>query len=123
MVGTGTTTTTALLKAAKELLGRNFTGVYPSDKVPHNFKSVIANLDSSKQGGSHWIAIAKKKKGNYLVYDSFGRPTRKIIRLKHATQDADYDAEQADHEENCGARCIAWLLVFYNHGEKAAQLI
>ena len=51
-------------------------GVFPSDKFPQmqNFPSCfIANLDNSKQPGSHWVAIFVSDDGVGEYFDSYGR--------------------------------------------------
>ena len=40
-----------------------------------------------------------------------------------AKKASDRDAEQGADQTNCGARCIAWLLVCKNYGIKTAILI
>jgi len=48
--------------------------------------------------GEHWIACY-----NNYTYDSFGR-------------DASQDAEQEESEDDCGQRCIAWLMLCKRYG-------
>lgn len=130
LIGNKTTYLTELLGAGKKLFGVKFKGVYPSDKIPKlNDLSpyCILNLDSSKEKGSHWIALAKSN-NETLVYDSFGRDYKKIIpnlnysgngRLKNT----DRDAEQKIFSTDCGARCIGWLMVVDKHGKDMAMRI
>lgn len=115
-----------------KLLGVKFKGVYPSDRIPKlNDLSpyCILNLDTSKEPGSHWVAIAKNdKKDHTIIYDSFGRHNYKIIpQLRFSGNgkiiDADRDVEQRISETNCGARCIAWLCIYDKWGEDVAKLI
>lgn len=125
-----TTYLSDLLGIGKKLLGVKFKGVYPSDKIPKlNDLSpyAILNLDTSKEKGSHWVAIAKHGDITYL-YDSFGRKNTQIIpNLRFSGNgriyDTDKDAEQKVYEMDCGARCIAWLLYFDKYGPKCALLI
>ena len=129
---TGDTTTylKQLNGIGKKLLGVKFKGVYPSDKIPKlNDLSpyCILNLDSSKEPGSHWVALAKNGKDS-ILYDSFGRHNNEIIPdLKFSGNgriiDTDRDAEQKILETNCGARCLAWLWIFENFGAKTAKMI
>ena len=114
-----------------EILGAGkFKGVFPSDKIPKlNDLSpyAVLNLDTSKQPGSHWVAIAKQGNNTYL-YDSFGRKNMKIIpNLIYSGNgriiDTDYDAEQKIIETDCGARSLAWLVFFDKWGPDAAKLI
>ena len=115
-----------------ELLRVKFKGVFPSDKIPKlNDLSpyCILNLDKSTESGSHWIALAKMPNSNdSLVYDSFGRDYRKIIPDLNLSGNGrilntDKDSEQEILETDCGARCLAWLLVFDKQGVDVAKLI
>ena len=56
------------------------------------------------------------------MYDSFGRPSDKLIGLGN-TVDADYDVEQKEIEQNCGQRCLAWLMCIHHYGIDKALLI
>ena len=125
-LGNGETYSNELADVGKEMFGKKFNGVFSADEIPQKFTSIIANLDDRSEGGSHWIAIARTPEGKYLVYDSFGRKTDKIIGqgVSHLdTYDTEYDAEQDVKEENCGARCLAWLKVFHRFGKEAAYQI
>ena len=116
----------------KKLLGVKFKGVFPSDKIPKlNDLSpyCILNLDTSKEPGSHWIALAKNHKADHtMVYDSFGRHNHAIIpKLRYSGNgrviDADRDIEQKVLQTNCGARSLAWLCIYDKWGEDVARLI
>ncbi len=131
-VGDKTTFLSQLNGAGKKLLGVKFKGVYPSDKIPKlNDLSpyCILNLDSSKEPGSHWIALAKNQDKNHtIVYDSFGRHNNKIIpNLKFSGNgriiDSDRDPEQKPKETNCGARALSFLCIHDKYGEDVAKLI
>ena len=133
LIGDKTTYLSQVLGAGKKLLGVKFKGVYPSDKIPIlNDLSpyCILNLDSSKESGSHWVALSKCEypSKDTIIYDSFGRDYKKIIpninysgngRIKNT----DRDIEQKVIETDCGARCLALLMVFDKHGKEAAMLI
>ena len=129
-IGNETTYSSDLEKAGVKILGSKFKGVFPSDKIPklNDLKSyAVLNLDSSKEAGSHWVAVAYEN-GKTYFYDSFGRKGSKIIpTLFHSGNgriiNTDLDAEQKIEETNCGARCIAWLLFFDRYGAKKALLI
>ena len=131
MIGDDSTYQHELDTAGRKLLGVEFKGVYPSDKIPvltDLKKYAIINLDRSTEPGSHWVAIAHHDKKIY-VYDSFGRKAVKIMpalfKSGNGSQifDTDPDPEQQEDEMNCGARCLAWLLVFEHYGYKNALLI
>ena len=128
ILGNGGTYTNQLSSVGTGLFGNKYAGTFSSDTVPKLTKSspyAISNVDNSKQPGSHWISLCHTPKG-ILIYDSFGRHTRKLTPLiwkKFKTLDSDRDKEQALKEENCGARCISWLKVCESHGWENAKKI
>jgi hypothetical protein len=124
-VGSGETSASTLAVAGTNLFGRKFAGVFAADSIPkQHFKYAIVNLDNHDEPGSHWVGLARMGNGTYMVYDSFGRDTRKILPLiQLKTIQTEPDAEQLKSEENCGARSMAWIIIFDTYGEHAAQLI
>ena len=78
----------------------------------------VINTDSSKENGEHWVAVYKKRNKLY-IYDSFGRKTNNILKefynkmTKHGFKiiESKRDPEQADKQEDCGLRCVSFLLV------------
>ena len=129
--GKKTTYSDQLEKICRELFTVKFKGVFPSDKIPKLSSLApycILNLDKSTESGSHWVALSKCT-GGAMLYDSFGRDDTVIIKnLRFSGNgkivDVDRkDVEQKMKEKNCGARCIAWLLVFNDLGEEYAKLI
>ena len=132
LIGDKTTYLTQVHGAGKKLLGVKFKGVFPSDKIPKlNDLSpyCVLNLDKSSEPGSHWIALAKTKGNNeMMVYDSFGRHYKKIIPLLDQSGNgrilnSDLDSEQPLKATDCGARCIAWLMVYDKLGPTYAKTI
>ena len=133
LIGNKTTYLTQILGAGRKLFGVKFKGVFPSDKIPKLNdlnQYCILNLDSSEESGSHWIALAKcvYPSKDSIIYDSFGRDYKKIIPdLKYTgngrIRNTDRDSEQKMLETDCGARCLAFLMVFDKHGKDAAMLI
>ncbi len=123
-------TDSAQLKAAgKTLFGSSFRGVFASDTIPNlkNNDKAIVNVDKSGQAGSHWIGLYKSSQG-VLVYDSFGRKSTSIIPSvmsggNGAVNDTEYDAEQADSQENCGQRVLAFLACCHVLGANTARYI
>lgn len=115
---------------------KGYKGAVPRDKIPilNNNECCIVNTDDSKGGGVHWLALASDSKGKQYFYDSFARDYKKLVpelRRKTIINSDIKDREQQDisikgdkkTETNCGARCIAWLLVFQKLGPKYAELI
>lgn len=128
LVGNGVTIGADLAVVGKKLFGDKFAGVFPSNRIPPLKPPAlytILNLDEHDEPGSHWIALAKDNLVVW-VYDSFGRPTQRIlpdIGQKFDFFDVDADAEQLARETNCGARSLAWLMVFECFGPEVAKLI
>ncbi len=127
-IGNKTTFSDNLEDAAKRMLGNKFLGVVPADRIPEmkDKTYVISNLDKSDMPGSHWISIVKDG-GNFLMYDSFGRPGKKILPtlLNRGGKliDTDPDAEQNESEDNCGQRSLASLFVYDQYGKDMFLLL
>lgn len=107
----------------KSYFKKSWGGVYPYDLAKLNKKYFIVNTDSSKESGTHWIACFKKGKTIY-VYDSFGRLTKNVLKNFYKTligkgytvTESRRDAEQSGYQEDCGIRCIAWLIIVELYG-------
>lgn len=136
-----------LTKMGHKLFGQNYSGTFPADKIPNIGKNrdgstvtrsntkkdsnlyCILNLDYSHQPGSHWLACAYDiNSGKIYVYDSFGRDTEKIMptlveKFGDKLVTVDQDAEQLKSEDDCGARCLAWLYIFDRMGSEYAKLL
>ena len=123
ITGTKITYNHDLNRIGKQLIGTEFLGVYPSDRMPKNKGYYIANVDKSSQPGTHWLGCVNSN-GHRYIYDSFGRGSSSIIpHVSGSIIDADYDREQDINENNCGARCLAWLLVAQHLGIDNAMKI
>jgi hypothetical protein len=112
------TTGSQLLKYGRLFFGRKFTGVFARDQMPVNFQYMIVNLDNSDEPGSHWMACVRDTNG-VLVYDSFGRNIPLFVNQINTES----DQEQHIQEENCGQRCLAFLLVYDYYGFNIAKKI
>lgn len=132
VVGSDITYSNTLTRAGRHYFGENYQGTFPIDKQPRLTKTQpysIVNLDRSGEKGEHWVGLAFIPKRNVvMVYDSFGRCSTKIFedlerQLGQKIEDVDRDREQKKIENNCGARCLSWLLVFHTFGEKVAKQI
>jgi len=133
LIGNEVTTGGMLDFVCRSIFGTKFHGVYAQDLIPKKLSKArpycIANLDTSDQSGSHWVAIARvggnRSQGQYMVYDSFGRDHTTILtslRLKNVIN-TDPDSEQHPLQMDCGQRCIAWLLVLHYYGADVARTI
>ena len=132
LLGNKTTYLSDLTKVGKKMLGSKYLGTFSSDQIQKLTPSQpysILNLDTSKESGSHWIAVALDTKTNKTVaYDSFGRSNIKIIPALSKSDngsivDTDRDVEQDILETDCGARSIAFLLLFDSFGVDIAKMI
>jgi hypothetical protein len=130
LLGDQITFLTELDRVCKKLFGKKYSGTFPSDMIPKLTLEVpyaIINLDKTGSPGSHWVALARGR-GGVGVYDSFGRTSRKILPSVYNSNngkilDSDYDSEQHVSEDNCGARCCAWLIFVDRYGLDRALLI
>ena len=112
-------------------LGDAFLGVHMLDRIPRVLpeQCLIANTDLSSQPGEHWVAFYRSRDGKLYQYDSFGRAPARLMpgALKRAGGGiyghVDRDAEQRVSEENCGQRCLAWLVLAKNYGAELAALV
>jgi hypothetical protein len=63
-------------KIGKKLIGDSFLGVYPSDSIPSikniNNNSIIFNLSTHSEPGSHYVAVLFNKNKIYY-FDSYGK--------------------------------------------------
>lgn len=122
------TSTTELNRAGRHLFGSAYLGTFPQDRVPPLKKGemAIANVDTAGLPGTHWVAIAGLGKGQNLVYDSFGRASKKLLPYlaggRNVT-DTDYDAEQKKVQTSCGQYSLAWLIFLQKYGVRNAKLI
>jgi hypothetical protein len=133
-VGDDVTSDSQLRAAGGRLMGRSFMGVYASDTIPKFPRSglslCIVNIDNHTQKGTHWMGLAKSGHRVYL-YDSFGRPVEKTLpgladqcRQQGLTLDSKKSRpEQVPSQNDCGARSLAWLLLFKRCGARTAKLV
>lgn len=114
----------------KKLFGSKYHGTYSSDQLPSLTTKkpyAILNVDPSTQSGSHWVAIFRDPvKRRYLIFDSYGRPTKSLIPSaykKYKPVDADYDKNQLVKENTCGPKSLSFLRICDEFGWDAAILI
>lgn len=128
-LGNTTTYSRDLDTFCRYMLGKRWAGVYPGDQVPQLGKGecCVANLDPADKPGSHWVALVRRRDGRLQYYDSFGRPYAdtlgRVAGDPGRLADNDGDAEQRVDELNCGARCVAYLLVCQSWGDDVGRLI
>lgn len=134
LVGGGVTEDMELQRSGKKMLGRAFKGVYAADTLPSLSSGgpayLIVNADSHSEPGSHWMGLAKSGNSLYF-YDSFGRMPADILPIlpTYAAKNglrlvAGRSApEQNRKQSDCGARTLAWLLLFKMYGSRVAKLV
>jgi len=126
-----TTTTNELNRIGKELFGKKYLGTFAQDKLPiviYKLPSLFAiiNVDTMGQPGSHWVAVAGLENSNkIMVFDSFGRSSKKLLPLLRQQQviDTDPDVEQRQSQLSCGQFAMAWLYFFAKYGAANAKKI
>lgn len=93
----------------KKMRQYRFIGVYPRNKIPsHTNIGDCLIFNNKSKIGEHWLALVHGHKHIY-VYDSFGR-SKEFFNLSDVYKMTDPKPEQNIYEENCGARCLAWLM-------------
>jgi hypothetical protein len=101
----------------KHVWGKKFKGVFSSDeKIPKGYS--IVNTDKRSEPGTHWLAVCGD-----IIYDSFGRKIHKLSKDLAQFKNTELDAEQTAKEENCGARCLAFIFVYDTLGKDYAMRI
>ena len=120
-------------KIGKLLLGSKYKNTYPQDRVPftNSSKYFIINVDRQGSSGSHWCAIFQDSKKNMYVYDSFARPSRKLLPyLYDMAKKKDYNlinvnkkSDQHKKSNICGPISLSWLSAVNKFGIEAARHI
>ena len=99
----------------------NFIGVFASDKLPKTVKTypacMIANVDDSKQPGSHWVAFFFDQEGQGQFFDSYGHSpqhyTTKFNDLLNKNSNSwtfNRKKVQSDFTTVCGQYCLYYVL-------------
>ena len=123
------------------MFGSKFLGIFAQDCLPlssmKNGRYAIINVDKKRNSsgnlnkGSHWVAVSSYGDGKLMVYDSFGRPTKKLLqhlykqmkKNKIGYKDTEYDAEQHWIQQNCGQLSMAFLQYYDTYGAAKAKWI
>ena len=90
---------------------QGYRGAVPVDRLPKTLKqgqSLIINLQTSQEGGSHWVCL-KHLPGLSLYFDPFGAPPDdRVLALLHRSGGTPYvNNSQYQHKDSdrCGAYC------------------
>jgi len=123
------TTSSQLYFTGDLLWGKFYTGTFARDSRPDwNTKKrgyMIVNTDKGNQSGTHWVALCYDGVNPVLIYDSFGRNTKDLLKKDTPVVyvEADRDPEQSEKQTDCGLRCLAFIWVFHHYGFRKAQSI
>ena len=125
ILGSTTTDNFSLNKVCKYLFDDLFIGVFPSDQMPilKNNEMCIINTDNKK--GVHWVACYRYRNQTYC-YDSFNRDVKTLSQFWSKIKslvNANKDRDQSYTEENCGSRCVCWLISFNKYKTKVINII
>jgi len=92
-------------------------GVFSRDTLPDLSRqkapwSLVFNLQTSKEAGSHWVAMCRQQGGRYIEYfDSFGAaPPVEAVRAKGRVPLMHSSAQLQDvRSSSCGWYCMDFL--------------
>jgi hypothetical protein len=108
------TSNSQLDEAMRGVVG--FRGTVPVDQIPRKLgegESVIINLQTSGEGGSHWVCAKALDDGRALYFDSYGgRPDDRVLAmLKRTSPKVVTNTSQYQKKETgtCGHFCVLVL--------------
>ena len=102
-----------------KIIGKKFIGVYARDEIdldagrPPGICFIVNNKPRTS-GGEHWLAVYYKSNGLPILFDSFAR---RHILPEFSGDHTEDDVEQADWQEDCGQRCLAFLCTAMLEGD------
>lgn len=92
-------------------------GVFPCDKLPSIERlpcCFIANTDTSRQPGSHWVAFYIDHEGNVEYFDTFGRPpsSNRFFKKYLGCEPVVWSMRQvqSSFSTTCGQHCCVFAL-------------
>jgi hypothetical protein len=102
---------------------KNFRGVFMKDELPKimgSDESIIINLDSSKNDGTHWVCAYNDKFSKYVYYfDSYGvlPPINVVKYLNTSGKTILYNTSQLQSliSSMCGYYCVFICKELYKH--------
>lgn len=111
------TTTDQLDDAMKDV--RGFLGTVPVDMLPttplKDNQSVIVNLQTSTEGGSHWVCCCRVK-GRNVYFCPFGSPPDdRVVRFLGSTCIISTGKYQQLQSKQCGQFCVFFLRHLLQH--------
>ena len=98
----------------------NFKGVFGQEIIPFNENcSYIINTATSNKKGEHWTSVWQEN-GKIYVFDSFGRSINRLLPYFDDNVGGgiiyNNNKKQYDYQEDCGQRCISFLLLAVKYG-------
>lgn len=125
------TTTGELTAFVKPRLGREFAGVFASDRLPNKLAkpcSLIVNYSPADQPGTHWVAMSFPRGRNAQFFSSFGLGpdqadavlhTRTGFRsyLESHSDTGDWEMNSEDLQSLEDDTCGEWSAYFCLHGQ------
>lgn len=111
---------------------KQFRGVFTRDQIKdlhlNSGDSLVVNVDTSNQSGSHWCGLYTLNPNYHLFYDSFGRNYKVLMKKSldnlHTVANTDItDREQKINEVTCGERSLVFLFICENMGVEYAKLL
>ena len=126
-------TNTELIQIAKSIfkpLGNNVMRNADYDFTRMDGKYSIINTDNGV--GEHWVSVYQER-NNVFVFDTFGRKINILMpefekrarTTGYIVYNANkkYEREQKEEQNDCGLRCLAWLILTHSKGIKTVLLI
>ena len=102
--------------SGNKITSRFYEGCYAADRIPRCEKfpaSMVVNLDTASEDGSHWVALFAKSPSHVYYFDSYGMPPDGLLEkymktnFKIITQSK--KTYQSPFSSVCGHYCIYFL--------------
>lgn len=115
------------LQLKKDMMSRIFSvheNVYAADQLPTGKvslpSSIIINLDTSDQQGSHWVCIHIDAQEKAEYFDSYGFPPANPSFIKYMQKNSkmwtyNTRSQQSYFSSVCGHYCIVYLYIRSQH--------
>ena len=126
-------TNTELIQIAKSIfkpLGNNV--MRNADYSFNNMDGKYSIVNTDNGVGEHWVSVYQER-NNVFVFDTFGRKINilmpefeKRARINgYIVYNANkkYEREQKEEQNDCGLRCLAWLILTHSKGIKTVLLL
>ena len=123
-------TNVQLLEIGKAILPEMRDVIRNSDVDLLNKEPQYLIVNTNNRSGLHWVGVYISGK-KIFVFDTFARKTTNIMKtfVKRAEKagfaiiETRKRIEQADAQQDCGLRSLAWLIILVNKGIRFAMLV